>query len=151
MRILFQMIHPFNPPPNTQETLSSLRLTACFLFIFTASHLACAEGQASVTAYAPHRLIIKFRQEVKIDGLKTGLAQVDGLNTKYHIRSITPFYQPMGNRKHKDTQGLSRVYIFEFAMPFNVTAAVREYAQQKSIEYVQPDYAISIPNGAGIY
>ncbi len=100
--------------------------------------------------FVPNELIIKFKEEQKIDISKssknfisTGFDSTDRLNTRYSIVSVEPVFDMA------PTKSLSNIFLFTFPEGTNILNAASEYTKDPNVEFVEPNYLyypLSVPN-----
>jgi hypothetical protein len=104
--------------------------------------------------FAPDRLIIKFRSDVKLDllqqgRLQTGQISLDRLLMEQRVqsaRSLVPVSQALLNPK---TDDLSTIYILQLEPVSDVPHTARIIGKDPNVEWAEPDYlarAAAIPN-----
>ena len=99
-------------------------------------------------AYAPDRLIVKFKAENTPDISKnedgvslTGYPDIDNLNIKYRCVDLRQLFK-RGNEivDIYDSLGMGNIYVLMFESPCDMDTMVDDYLRTGKFEYAEPDF-----------
>ena len=114
----------------------------------------------------PGELIVKFKpQVVQTEAGQNSLSALDGLNSKYGLRSISRVFQGLEvetttetaqeaqdkyperaqrRKVDKSVPKLENIFLLKFDEGANILEMVQEYRQHPEVEYAEPNYLIKM-------
>lgn len=108
------------------------------------------DHSSQLPEYAPRELIVKFKEDTKINlqsvkgTLLTGIAAIDSINTKYGgLKSAEQVF------KNSLVPSLSNVYKFIFSSILDMPSIINDYSCEPCVVYAEPNYiyhTCNIPN-----
>ena len=124
---------------------------ACAVLVasLAAGTATAAGGTQTNVEYAPTRLVVRFKSELRIrtsrdasGTVTTGLANVDRLHKSYGVerqRALLPQTVHTG-----DHPVLSNVFILKVAEGTDILQMQKDYETQPEVEYAEPDYVVEM-------
>lgn len=106
--------------------------------------------------YAPGQILVKFRENVSIDGAKlktahsTGIRSLDSILNRFSLRTgevvfskVTGWFsgQP-GGLEGKDSQRLSGIFKLSFQEDVNIRTILETLKNDSLVEFAEPDYYV---------
>ena len=99
------------------------------------------DGSLELPHYVPGELIVKFKQDAKINlqsikgSMFTSIKSIDDLNSKYGgLKSAKKVF------KNSLVSSLSNVYKFSFSSSVDISSIIKDYSSKSSIVYAEPNY-----------
>jgi hypothetical protein len=100
--------------------------------------------------YSSYRIIAKLKtsQAANIrkgsgpDGISIEHASIQSLNKQYGVSATQRLAPP--SSKGPVSDNISRIVIFEFTQPQDITQVIKAYKASGLFEYVEPDYILNI-------